>query len=361
MIPIVLCLNSAYTRQAAMVIYTALKNANPGTTYSFYLISFDLKQSDMDFVRLVASKFDNCHDLQFLKMEQNDYDSIPTKGRFGKETCFRLFLPRLVPNCPKLIYLDCDTMVLGDLSELFDTDLTGKAYAACSEKRIYTMRWNPIMSAHYYPRFRFFNQFGFDIFDDKTHYCNAGVMLINVEYWKQHDYLSRTLVFLKEHFDDPDFGCLDQDVLNILAWQDGFDSRVYIDWRYNMMAKFEGLKTIDKKDVVQQANLRMLYFDQNVDSIAPKIVHFSDAVKPWSGGKTFHEKLYRQEAKLMGWDIKIRSKRILQVLVKCVVLVATFVVPHGVAKLVSKYSSKLKSFFKKILPKRLIRLMRKVV
>jgi len=385
-IPIVLCLNSAYTKPSMMVMYTALIHANKDTRYSFYFVHYDLKSTDIDEINQLGSKYSQCASINFIKIDQIDYDGIPVKGRFGKEICFRLFLPKYLPDLKKVIYLDCDTMVLDDLSELYAIDINDRAYAACSEKRMYQMIWNPIINQVFQTRFRFFKKFNFDILDDDTHYCNSGIMLINNYYWIKNNYLERSLSFIKEHLDDPDFGCMDQDVLNILAWQDNKtinandtnikasdseysnisdniikDSRVYLDWRYNMIIHFPGLNNKTEDDIVVRARHSLFYLNNTNEKIKPKIMHFSDPLKPWIGGNTEYQKLYRQYARDIGWNIKISSKKFIQATVKYTLMIISWVIPYGIIKLFIKNTDKIRSFLKKILPTKLIRAIRKVV
>lgn len=44
------------------------------------------------------------------------------RGRFGKGTLFRLFIPELIP-ADKVLYLDCDIVCTLDIKELFDWDI----------------------------------------------------------------------------------------------------------------------------------------------------------------------------------------------------------------------------------------------
>ena len=48
---------------------------------------------------------------------------LPCHMHFSEEMYYRLFLPWLLPDCERVLYLDCDIMVRGGLSELYDFDL----------------------------------------------------------------------------------------------------------------------------------------------------------------------------------------------------------------------------------------------
>ena len=48
---------------------------------------------------------------------------LPCHMHFSEEMYYRLFLPWLLPDCERVLYLDCDILVRGSLSELYDFDL----------------------------------------------------------------------------------------------------------------------------------------------------------------------------------------------------------------------------------------------
>ena len=52
---------------------------------------------------------------------------------FSIVTYYRLFIASLFPQYDKIVYLDCDLVVLGDISKLYHTDLEGNIFAAGPE------------------------------------------------------------------------------------------------------------------------------------------------------------------------------------------------------------------------------------
>jgi len=360
-IPIVLAINSAYTKQATVVMYSALKNAKQSTKYSFFVITHDLKDSDIKFIDSVLRSHTNLTDLQIIFVSDSDYNSIPLIGRFGREAFFRLFIPKLLPNLDKLIYLDSDTMVLSDLTQLFDTNVDGKAYAACSEKRLYSYKWNVLVCRDMQSRFEFFDKIGFDILDNQTHYTNSGVMIINNKYWIQHNWLDRAMNFVAQNIGDINFSCPDQDALNILAWQDGVDSRVYLDWKYNVSNNFV-LDKCDKQNLVLQANFRSLYYDGNSGKdFEPAIIHYAGGIKPWNGGTELLSAKYREYAKEIGWNIKTNTINVFRWILNFLIKFILFFVPYGLVKFFFKFKVKIKLFLKALLPKFMIRFIKKFI
>mgnify|MGYP002511525354 CR=1 FL=1 len=60
------------------------------------------------------------------KFHLRDYYSI--------ETYYRFFIPNMFPQYDKVLYLDCDIAVLGDIAELYNTDISDCLLGAVSEE-----------------------------------------------------------------------------------------------------------------------------------------------------------------------------------------------------------------------------------
>ena len=82
---------------------------------------------------------------------------------------YRILLPELLPSdIKKVLYLDADTLVVDDLSELFLTDMTSIAIAAALD---------PMSSDEFA-----FERCGYK--SDKKYIC-SGILLMNLEYWRE--------------------------------------------------------------------------------------------------------------------------------------------------------------------------------
>lgn len=111
-------------------------------------------------------------------------------------TNFRMFFQTFIPDDAEiLLYIDCDTVVTGSLSELLTLDMGGKVVGVVRDSL--TVRYKSII--------------GFAHEDD---YFNAGVTFIDVTEWKRQDITSRLLDYIsnvRAQYCNPD-----QDLLNIV-------------------------------------------------------------------------------------------------------------------------------------------------
>lgn len=111
----------------------------------------------------------------------------------------RLFLNHILPeNIKRVIYLDSDVLVVGNLDELWNFDLQGKCVGAAKDS----------LGANY------FSLFGLD---DQSVYCNSGVLLIDLNIWREKKCDKRIQQYVQEQNGYVFF--MEQSALNI-ALQD---------------------------------------------------------------------------------------------------------------------------------------------
>ncbi|MCL2520885.1 MAG: glycosyltransferase family 8 protein [Spirochaetaceae bacterium] len=305
-IPIALSLNSAFVKQATVTMFSALQNAAEGAQYQFCLLTYNLTKKDIKFINDKLSSLTALAGIEVIFLTQENYDSIPKLvNKRPKENMFRVLIPQLLPNVPKLIYLDCDILVLGDLSELFDINLEEKAYAAFNEKDLFHFT-RPPANIGAKKLYNFFYQLGFNLHEENN-YVNSGVLVINNHYWQQHNYTQRALSFLHE-FNGKGLVNSDQDALNYLALQDGPSSRAYFSLHYNFLCYLLPMLSFDITDITN-FNTHIFYKsfgleNEMKENYIPKLVHFGGRFAPWRGIiNTQFTKLYLSYAAKIGWHI----------------------------------------------------------
>ena len=166
------------------------------------------------------------------------------------ETYYRLFVAELLPaDLDRVLYLDCDIIVDGDVSEMYFSDMKGVSALVCTD----------IMSVQSGSPKRLG-------YDENFGYFNAGVILINMTYWREYDILKRCIEFIKKHYDILLYN--DQDVLNYVL----HDSKKFIGIEYNFLTLY-----------IIKGDYKNLNFEtqQEVLTCCPKIIHYTQ-MKPWT-------------------------------------------------------------------------------
>lgn len=155
--------NYAWLMGISMI--SLFENNKESTEINVYLFSDGLTEGNKEKLFSIANKY-NRHldiiDVNDLKLPEKLYTS-----RYPKSAYSRLFAFDLLPqNVEKVIYLDCDIIVMGNLQELYNKDVSKYAFMAVQD----------YLS----------NGYKIKIGLKKTDiYINTGVMLLNLKKFRE--------------------------------------------------------------------------------------------------------------------------------------------------------------------------------
>lgn len=202
-------------------------------------------------------RFINRHHSQFYVYNLKDFDIITRcplnpDSHITRSTYYRLLAPDILPeSVEKILYLDGDIIVNGDISHLWSLDLNGFAFAG-AEDCSFVLKEN-------YSRLQY---------DCKYGYYNAGVTLYNIKYWRDNNLSKLIFDYIESH--ESSLKWLDQDAVNAFL----HDKRKKIPIQYNFQTFFF-MKTY--------WNRYSESFKENVISAAnnPVLIHYIGHAKPW--------------------------------------------------------------------------------
>ena len=159
-------------------------------------------------------------------------------SRFSVATFYRLLIPHILPaEIEKCIYIDSDIIFNLDIAELQQINLTDKPLAAVPEAEIYINAYKQRALKKYLVQADLVN--GED-------YFNAGVLLMNLNYWRQNEQLILGgIKWVSEH---PQCTWFDQDILNYLF------SKIYV----KLSRKFDLFITFER-DLGEKFARRAVY------------------------------------------------------------------------------------------------------
>lgn len=177
-------------------IYSLMEHQPPDKTVRLHLlIDSSFCAEDERLISFLTARFDRLvlvtHRVREELFEKHDF-----KGSiWSRATFYRLLLPLLLENTRRCLYLDSDTLIVGDLTALWETDLNGYCLAGVFEdiSSISAMT------------------LGSRIPGIET-YVNAGVLLMNLDLMRRLDLSEQLLA------GSMDTMCLDQDSLNIACY-----------------------------------------------------------------------------------------------------------------------------------------------
>ncbi len=230
----------------------------------------------------------------------------------------RLFMASFLPkDVDKVLYLDCDALILGSYKDLWNEDIEDYYCAGVIE---------PIVNETLKKSFWFF---------DVDYYINAGFLLINLEKWRNDNVEKKFIEFLSNNQNR--YFCADQGVINFV-----FEGKIKIvEPKYNLLSHFQYLDYDVAKKFIAIEN--EYYSKQIVEDSRnnPVFVHFTGKgySSPWSNKDHKFSLIYEKYAKMA----------------QCEDVISYIEAPTFKAKLLHKYSdNKLFVSLLKVIPSKLI-------
>lgn len=189
-------------------------------------------------------------------------EPFPVTGWVSPAVYLRLQIPDVIADELRVLYLDCDTVVRGDLRPLLSMPLSGALLAAVRDPQ------NPVIGSGVALPVR--PELGLVAGRD---YFNSGVLLLDVDAARNAGLFERAGWFLTRH---PELARLwDQDALNFAA----DDRWLRLDSRWNMFV-FSALEQLPGFVHEMDGSRRPL--DELIAAEpAAAVLHFAGPVKPW--------------------------------------------------------------------------------
>lgn len=256
-INIAFILDDGFVIPTATALASLIENKDPDTIYDIYLITNNLSSENVS----LFHKLGDYNNVNInIKHVNNSYDEFCMLSDSFKVTTTALFkfnLPAILSELDKVLYIDGDTIIQKDLSNLYNTELES-CYAGVIED---------YRTVHYYKP---------SIMErlniSHKSYFNTGVMVLNLK-------KMRTDNITKELFDYKKNGknfFMDQDAFNVV-----FKENVkYLEPFYNFL--LTNLLTFSYKKFMQLCPSKMNNIKSYDDFIKNStILHYASPQKPW--------------------------------------------------------------------------------
>lgn len=248
--------DDAYAMPLAAMLRSLADNLGAGRSVVAHIIFAALSSANKARVQASVPK-DRLH-IHWTPLDQAGLASIPGPLRaydhVSPASYFRLLLPRLLPEeLNRVIYLDCDLIVLGDLGMLWNLDIDAHYAAAVPEL---TADSRLVSSPQ---GLRLWRELG--LAADLEQF-NSGVLLINLGKWRDELIEQRALVYLAQAADWVRWH--DQEALNAVF----AGNWLRLDPHWNL-------------------TMRHLVETTPATGQPPAIIHYHTAAKPWHADYTF--------------------------------------------------------------------------
>lgn len=257
-IHILLAITDSYATYCAVTLVSIFEN-NKDSHICVHIISEDLSEGNKGRLERIFQRYGQ--GVDWIQPDLEKFRPVlEVKGRmpskFHISTFYRLFAAEWLPqNVDRVIYMDCDLIVINELGSLWEEEM---------DENISLCAVHDFIRINDYHRLR--------ICKEKHTYFNAGVLLINLSYWRKHEVEKQCINYIYRFPER--LLLLDQDTLNIIL----VGKIKYLHPKYNTMSFYFAKE--------KYLSIRTWYSDMEMIREAvknPVIVHFAGE-KPWFKG-----------------------------------------------------------------------------
>lgn len=253
-IPIFFASDNNYAPYLVVALKSLLSNASKDFFYKIHVLTSNMSDENKS-ILLKELTFNSS--LEFINLSK-EMESIKNqfhlRDYYSIETYYRFFIADLFPEYDKVIYLDSDIVVLGDISDLYFTNISNYLLGAVQEQ---------VMS-HY----EVFSNYVEKALDVKCkNYFNAGILLMNTKMFRIYNIQNKFFKMIKNF----KFRVTqDEDYLNVIC-----KGKVrYLDMGWN----------------------KMPFEETGFDNVDLQIIHYTLSWKPWHYENILYEEYFWQYA-----------------------------------------------------------------
>ena len=243
-----------------------------------YVLSLGLSEENREKLKSIADEYGRGLEILELGDIRQRFDFEVDTGGYDISIMGRLFMGEMLPtSVDRVLYLDCDTVIVRSLKKLWKEDLGAAVFGAVMAPTIYEAVKESI---------------GLEKADG---YYNSGVLLVDLKRWREEDVQKKLLAFLKEKG-----GALfasDQDLLN--GALKGQIHTLMPVWNFFPNYRYFSYKTLKDHAPSYEAVSKEEFQKAKKH---PAIIHYMGDERPWIRGNLNHYRLaYERYLKLTPW------------------------------------------------------------
>ncbi len=258
-----------YVLPTSVAIISLVKNTH--TELNIYVVCDSLDKEKKETITKLGTN--ECN-IEIIEVgDRYDFKKKDT-GRFegltiSKAALLKFSLPDILSNVEKVLFIDGDTIINRDLSELYNEDIENYYLAAVND---IAGLFDSESTKKYYS----------DIDTPREEYFNTGVMLMNLKQMRE-DSVSKKLIELRKKYEDP---LMDQNTYNIVTWK----KKKRIHSKYNFQTRI--IECMELKDINQINNTNYNNIDELLND--QYILHTIGREKPWVMEIPYISSIYNQ-------------------------------------------------------------------
>lgn len=247
---IALATDNNFVHPCAVCITSVLENHKEIECHIYVLTEGLNKDNENIFLRL-ASIYNQ--KIEIVNVNPASIKNIKANDRFPIANYYRLLLPEIL-DVDRVLYLDGDIIVRKNILEFYNENLEGLACAVVEDHRDDDIRFQNRNGVY-------------------GKFCNAGVLVINLDFWREHNVSQQLIDFIIDNtgkllFPDQDaLNYVERDYLKFCSYTYNYQVEWYLPFEEMYMHK-------SKWDEIAK------YRED------PAIIHYNESLKPWHLGCT---------------------------------------------------------------------------
>ena len=212
-VPVFYACDDNFVKYTIVSLYSMIQNSSPDENYSVHILHTGISEEMMTKTKELETENFKISFDDVTGYLQSISEKLPIRDYYSKTTYYRFFIAEMFPQYKKAIYIDSDTVVQGDISRLFFTDIGDAYLGACHEQAMVQVDT--------------YGTYAEKVVGVSRHnFFNAGMMLINCNAFRKYKVLDKFVEHLKEY----NFVVTqDEDYLNLICK----DHVYWLDQRWN--------------------------------------------------------------------------------------------------------------------------------
>lgn len=200
-IPIFTATDDNYVPFLAVTLESMLANCSNSYNYSIKVLNTGVSEENIN--KILKYNRDNV-DIEFVDMKEV-LDEVGLRLHtciyYTQTTYYRLFISNLYPQYDKILYIDCDVVVRGDISKLYNTNIGDCLVGATTDEFVMN-----------YPKVHKYVTEAIGL-NRLPNYFNAGVLIMNLHQFREQNFEQQFVDLLAKY----KFLVQDQDYLNVIC------------------------------------------------------------------------------------------------------------------------------------------------
>jgi lipopolysaccharide biosynthesis glycosyltransferase len=252
LIHIAIAADNNFSQHLCVTLVSIFSNLSPERQVNVYVLDGGITKDNVEKIRKSLAQFGRkINNLLFINFSLKEFSNFQETKGITRVTYYRIRLPALLPNVSKVLYFDSDIVVVADIGELYDADITDTYVMAAQDSSREVLEEGKELGI-----------------PDGNGYFNAGVMLMNLDKFRTDGIPEKVIAWLERN--NHKNSTHDQSALNVVLtggwkpmnprWNQLVGVSIATSWKETTYTKEE--------------------FDAAIKH--PKVIHYSSRfAKPW--------------------------------------------------------------------------------